>query len=231
MSEELKIEPVAGPKTGRTPKERKPLKPSTTKRTGPSPSKASSPERIKLWIALTSLVAAIAVGVVSVYQSYLQTARLQDVTVAIRDTEDIRSALQKPLEGVWHYKLVFSRFFGQDSTYVGMGTAIFLWEPPKRQYQVYIGYSISKEWSQEKLVTAFLTGTVQADEMGWPQQEFEMPMQYLERTGVGEFASPLAPGFTFTGGKYKKSADGKRAEQVFAHYQNRRSTGEMILYK
>jgi hypothetical protein len=186
-------------------------------------------ERTKLWIAITSIAAAFVVGVFSLFQFYIQSQRVQTVSAAIRDTEDIRAALQKPLEGVWQYRLAFSRYFGRDSRYISTGTAIFLWEPAKRQYQVFVGYSISKEWEKEKVVTGFLGGTLPADELGWPAPGFELAMKYLERTGTGEFASPLSVTFTFTNGEYRKSPDGKRAEQVVARYGNSRSSGRMML--
>ena len=100
-------------------------------------------ERLKLWIAVSSLAAALAVGVFSIYQSNLQSQRLRTVTVAIKDTDEIRTALQKPLEGVWQYRMVFSKYFGQDVTYIASGTAIILWDAAKQQYQVFIGYSIA----------------------------------------------------------------------------------------
>jgi hypothetical protein len=211
------------------PQNRKSLKFLSQDKTESSNNNPVTLERMKLLIAVTSLVAAIAVGVFSVYQSHLQLQRLQTVTIAVRDTEDIRAALQKPFEGVWQYKIVFSRYFGQDACYISTGTAIFLWEPTKRQYQIFIGYSISKEWQNEKVVTGFLGGTLQADELGWPPQGVEMPVKYLERTGIAEFASPLAIGFTFTKGEFKKSQDGKQAVLMVMHYENSRSLGTMTL--
>lgn len=186
-------------------------------------------ERLKLWIAVLSLAAALAVGVFSIYQSNLQSQRLRTVTVAIKDTDEIRTALQKPLEGVWQYRMVFSKYFGQDVTYIASGTTIILWDAAKQQYQVFIGYSIAKEWQHEKLVTAFVGGTLPADELGWPPDNFNLAMKYMERTGVDQFASPLAVGFTFDSGKYEKSADGKLAMQIKAHYENPRSIGEMTM--
>jgi hypothetical protein len=188
-------------------------------------------ERLKLWIALISLLAALLVGGFSIYQSRMQSQHLQTVTVAIQDTEDIRNALKKPFEGVWQYRIVFSRYFGNEATYISSGTAIILWEPAKQQYQIFIGYSISKEWEKEKLVTGFLGGNFLADGQGWPSENFEMPMRYLERTSVGEFNNPNAAGFSFTKGSYKKSPDGKQVEQIFADYGNSRSVGKMTMVR
>ena len=186
-------------------------------------------ERIKLWIGVMSLVAALSVGVFSIYQSYLQSQRLRTVTVAIKDTDEIRTALQKPLEGVWQYRLVFSKYFGEAATYNANGTAIILWDAAKQHYQIFVGYSICKEWENQKLVTAFVGGTLPADELGWPTDNFNLPMKYIERTGVGQFGSPLAVGFTFASGKYEKSPDGKLAMHIKAHYENPRSVGEMTM--
>lgn len=206
-------------------RDRKFSQPNSKTPTAPDIIESVTLERVKLWIAITSLAAAITVGVFSVYQSHLQSKRLQTVTIAIRDAEDIRLALQKPLEGIWQYRLDFSRYFGQSSVYVATGTAIFLWDPAKQRYQAFIGYSISQEYKTEKIVTAFLEGALRADELGWPSEGFEISLKYLERTAVAEFASPPAASFVFTDGRYDKSTDGKRAVRLTAHYENPRSLG------
>jgi len=179
-----------------------------------------------------TLLSSLGVSLLGIFQEHTKP-------VVINDTTELRALLQKPFEGVWNYRIDFSIFFGRNENFVSTGKAIFLWNPAAIAYDVYIGYSIHSGWSDERVIAAFLGGSMKADYTGWPSQEFEMNMQYLERvgttgTGIGGSGEPHAfdyrgtgqTSFAFTNCTYIKSKTLNRAETITAIFKGASNKGQ-----
>jgi hypothetical protein len=200
--------------------------------TGPKKPASVIVKRYELVIALASLLAALVATITSLIIQYRQVQRLDELQITIRDTNDLRESLRKPLEGLWEYKLEFAKYFGQESPYISTGKAIIIWQPTSNDYGVYIAYGVKQQWGVEEVVTGFLSGTLRTNGDGWPEEPFDLPMRYDHRTGKIGFEHVIRESFSFTGGAIQRDASKKRATQIVMTYDDKETTlGKVMLWR
>ena len=190
-------------------------------------------KRYELIIAVSSLLAVFIANVTSLIIQYQQVKRLNELQVTIRDVNDLRESLAKPLEGVWDYKLEFAKFFGdKDKPYESNGKAIIIWHSAGNYYDVYIGYGIKYQWGTEDVVTGLISGTLRTDEEGWPEQPFELPMRYDHRTGKSGFERTITETFSFSNGSVQRDNSKKKAVRIILAYDDKKTTaGQVTLWR
>jgi len=149
-------------------------------------------KRYQLLIALTTLVGALIVSGVSVYQQMANAKQLGTLSATIKDSEDLRHALLKPLEGVWDLQIDYKKFHGKNG-YQAEGKAIFIWKPDRNKYLIYVGLGASKKAETfDNSVTWFLESHINANQYGYPAETFKQEFKYIYRTGIEEFKHPTA---------------------------------------
>jgi hypothetical protein len=189
-------------------------------------------KRYELVIALISLVGALAATTTSLIIQYKQSQRLDELQVTVRDTNELRESLRKPLEGVWEYKLEFTKYFGKEEPYVSTGTAIIVWRPASNDHEVYIVYGIKPKWGVEEVVTGFISGTLRTNGDGWPEEPFEIPMRYIHRTGKVGFERVIRETFSFVKGTIQRDATRRQAVQITMLYDDNETTvGKVTLWR
>ena len=189
-------------------------------------------KRYELMIALVSLIGALTATTTSLIIQFRQGQRLAELQVTIRDTNELREALRKPLEGVWEYKLEFPKYFGQETPYISTGKAIIVWRHASSDYEVYIGYGVKQQWGAEEVVTGFLSGTLRANPDGWPDEPFALPMRYTHRTGKTGFERVVREAFSFTNGSIQRDASKKQVVQITMTYDDNVSTaGKVTMWR
>lgn len=142
---------------------------------------------VKKWefaIVSCGLIGTLITSIIGVYQGFQSNAKLGLIQVSIQDTEDIRRALAKPLEGVWDYTIKYDKFRGKQGDWEANGTAILMWLPAEERYDVYIGSSLTKtgESYGDQIITWFLKGSLKAHKSGEPKNPFEIKFIYEHRT-------------------------------------------------
>ena len=141
-------------------------------------------KRIELWVAVITLVGAIVGFGISTYKDLKENKKLQQVGLVIKDTNDLRASLRKPLEGRWTMRIDFSSYFGNPGRWYSMGDAVMSWDPSARAYEVLLGYSVNSDRdANEKVVTGVIKGRIAApDDSGWPTEPFDLTLNYVART-------------------------------------------------
>jgi hypothetical protein len=188
-------------------------------------------KRYELIIGVVSLVGALAATTTSLIIQYRQAQRLDMLQVTIRNADDLRESLRKPLEGVWDFKLEFSKFFGQEAPYISTGKAIIVWRAASNDYVVYVGYGIKQQWGTEEIVTGFASGTLRANGDGWPVEPFEIPMRYDYRTGKVGFERTIGETFSLMDGTSKRDETNKQAVRLTMKFENESTVGKVIMWR
>ncbi len=187
-------------------------------------------KRYDLIIAVISLLGVIAATTTTLIMQHRQSQRLDLLQASIRDTDELRESLRKPLEGVWEHRIEFSKYFGQNIKYNSSGKAIFVWQAANSNYAVYIGYGIKKEFGSEEVVSGFLTGTLQANKDGWPAEPFEINLRYAHRTGKGDFERVGVETFSFVkGAATPDTMNRSRAGRITLEYETTLTFGKVTI--
>ena len=78
-------------------------------------------------VPLTALTAAITlvVAFADLFASMQGYERLGNIDATIRDTEELRQALRKPLEGIWDVTVDYSKFRDVEGRWLATGEAMF----------------------------------------------------------------------------------------------------------
>ena len=87
------------------------------------------PGWINRWaVPLTAITAAITliVAFADLVASKQGYDRLGNIDATIKDTEQLRQALRKPLEGVWNYKAEYDKFRDEEGNWIATGEALSL---------------------------------------------------------------------------------------------------------
>lgn len=148
----------------------------------------ASTDWINRWaVPLTAITAAITlvVALVDLIASKQGYERLGNIDAVIKDTEQLRQALRKPLEGVWDYRADYSKFWGEDGKWLATGEAIFIWHPEAVRYEVFLGASLVDARMNAKpldLVTWRLHSNLSPGRNGQPAEPFALIFRYLGRT-------------------------------------------------
>jgi len=133
-------------------------------------------------IAITGILTLTA-AIASFTASRQNKERLGQLATTITDTDQLRDALRKPLEGVWDYSMRYDRFHEADVVFEAFGKAIFIWRPSLSKYQIFIGASLIEESSNNgQIVTWLLETDLNANQAGWPEEPFTLVCDYRGRT-------------------------------------------------
>jgi hypothetical protein len=141
--------------------------------------------------------------------------------VAVTDTQSLRRALQKPLEGVWKYKEEYTMLHGLQGRWYGSGKAIFVWKPDEHRYDVYIWASVAKEHAPSiTLLTFVLEGTLAADASGLPAPRARLPFSFAGRQATEELGEQHARDMTFTEFRIMSRKNSDEVITVCARYRS-----------
>lgn len=131
-----------------------------------------NPEVVANWVAVIAgvvvLLGNLAIALPQVVQLAKVRQQVGDASVLIRDTEQLRAALMKPLEGTWRVAGLFNKFQGADGAHHTFGYMTFTWDPAGSQYSVVYAYSAMRESGSINVATAICHGHARADVDGRP---------------------------------------------------------------
>ena len=181
---------------------------------------------------LTALTAAITlvVCVADLIASRQSFDRIGLIDATIQDTDELRDALKKPLEGVWDYEMEYTRLPDREGNWIAKGTAIFIWTPSKLRYDVYLGASLSElGGSKAQLITWNLQSSLDGDQYGWPSDKFDIIWEYKGHTSsVPEWESPGSPIARFLGLTISEKTS-QEATEIFGKYETPVTYGEFVM--
>ena len=183
-------------------------------------------EDAKFWTGLTFLTITVILTAFRIYQSHVQGKRLSMMEVVIRDTQDLRDSLCKPLEGIWSYSLEYERFHEkEEKNWRAAGKAVFIWRSATSTYDVYIGAKVTEEYKPDVLVAFFLEGTLATGRSGWPEHQPTIDAKYLARKGAEEYKDPSRDQLQYTKLDYKRDIDRKHANELTGCFETTKTKG------
>ncbi len=143
-------------------------------------------KKYQLYIAIISLLSTLLISVFGLFQMYQNSKKLGLIDIAISDTQELRKSLKKPLEGVFGYQANYDVFHGEKGPWQALGKAIFLWNPSKSSYDVFLAASLKDiESSQKDLLAWYFETEYKTDESGWPglnEDSVILKLNYVHRT-------------------------------------------------
>lgn len=115
-------------------------------------------------------------------------AMLDRFSRTVRESDQLRAAVLRPLEGQWVYTMDWEVYFDieeqagtREGEFIGEGLASFNWEHD--QYRILLGYR-NRTRAQKVLAVSVNTGTLVGDSVGIVGAGAKMRMSYLYRKGV-----------------------------------------------
>lgn len=169
-------------------------------------------------------------------QKELLTQQRTDLSAfkqAFTNLQALRTALCKPLEGLWAIRIPYARFHNNTTEEFFLnGTAIFLWRGPSapRGYDIYFGAHITRGVDREQLVAVFCQLRLSTDEGGMPTQPFQTTGRYLSRVSKDQAAAQ--PGtnleaFEYRDGNLETDSDGN-VISITLQFNSAKSSGPVI---
>lgn len=76
----------------------------------------------------------------------------------VANTSEMRDALKMPLEGLWSVSGEFTKYQGVYELHLSTGYANFIWDDHLNRYNVVYSYSVEKNYTYDKIVTAICSG-------------------------------------------------------------------------
>ncbi|MFI3197506.1 MAG: hypothetical protein QX196_04200 [Methylococcaceae bacterium] len=151
----------------------------------------------------------------SVVVNYLQfrkvSKEVNELKVVVKDTQEIRDALRKPLEGIWNVCGDFSMYHNADERHFTTGEMSFDWNPDKSIYDVLYVYGVQKVNYNDDVITCFSRGILHADYNGFISADQDITIDFVihSRTAIQEYGSPFTKAFTLNNGKQTKGTTGR----------------------
>ena len=143
----------------------------------PSNDIEKQPERWYKFLNVVYLLLLIAVAGLQLWQN----SKIEKLIIS--DEIGLYDALQRPLEGKWHYELDWKIFHGDTANkYMSYGDAFFIWDSKNFEYEILIGYRIKKldNEQNEPVVLAYMIGKLKSTQKGVPIGNIHQ-LQYLGR--------------------------------------------------
>ena len=142
---------------------------------------------IQFWAAIIAFITNIIILITQVIQVYKLKKELRDVKIVINNTEDLREALKKPLEGMWEVRGVYTKFHNDIANYNSSGYVNFCWDDLHKKYDVYYVYSVRKEHATIDLVTSICSGIAIYNESIKKNNKITMQMKIDARCSNDNF--------------------------------------------
>jgi hypothetical protein len=158
---------------------------------------------IKLVSAGVLLIAYIVVVIANIVQYRKLRRELGEVKIIVKDTNEIREALKKPLEGTWAISGEFSKYKAQQLKHYTTGHAIFSWNPKNLRYDILYMYSVRAEKQVEDVITCFCSGHASSDKNGNVKNGtlLQLNLKIDSRTAKPAYGNELTKSFTMTAEK------------------------------
>jgi hypothetical protein len=84
--------------------------------------------KIKLWTAIVTFLGVLVGFAYTGYQLLDQGRDLQRIEQNFSSLETLRTALMRPLEGLWDYEVEYIHYFGEKQRHrFAIGKAVFIW--------------------------------------------------------------------------------------------------------
>ncbi|MEM6485561.1 MAG: hypothetical protein AAF662_11330 [Pseudomonadota bacterium] len=148
--------------------------------------------KISDWHQVIAAVVTVAGGLLLVWW---QTGKASDenkellrgFTETVRNSDELRKAVLRPLEGRWIYRLKWDRYFERDADEnwipVSEGAAEIRWDGSL--YSILIGYENRDNKSGKLYSVGVSTGTLQTPPDGVPVAGNPIILRYLHRMSIG----------------------------------------------
>lgn len=176
---------------------------------------------LTLATALATFAAAI-VGFLKAHKELAEQKRLltqqrtdlNAFSQAFSNLQSLRSALSKPLEGVWNVRVPYNRFHNSTAEkYFGNGIAIFLWRgsTAPRGYDIYVGGHVTKGSQRDQIVCVFCHLRLITDENGLPSSPFQITGRYVSRVSKEPSSAQTSTdpeAFEYRNGTLETDSDG-----------------------
>lgn len=187
--------------------------------------------RHQLIIAAITTCATLLVTSVSLYQILMQQEELKTVNLTIQNSTDLRHALEKPLEGVWHYNISYSKFHNDDeNTPLSSGIAMFYWDASAKVYDSLMAYKVSEKWKpQEDEITGFYLGSSRVNDDGIPKEDFVINAEYKGRTSRREGdVAPISYQLKFNCSDMQMDPESRKAKSFVCGFGAEDTAGQLV---
>ncbi len=138
---------------------------------------------------LAPAIAIIAANVTAVILQWIQLknlrAELEGTQLVVKDSAELRTVLQRPLEGIWSLKGEFTKFQGKNSMHFSSGQLTLLWDASKEHYAATYSYSVFPAGESHPLVTAICKGHSYGDVSGRRTKSVTVTFTIESRTSKG----------------------------------------------
>ena len=184
------------------------------------------PEPLISPLELFAFATAILVLIANAIQLLRVRKEVREIKVVVKDTKEIRDALNKPLEGDWEVKGEFSKYQGQAVKHFSTGVVSFGWSPNEHRYNIKYIYSVRKARSDKDEITCFSKGTLSADYDGQLAGKTKLSINFEihSRTSTPDYKLAVSKHFSLEDGRLVKTT-AERATQIQFKYQNDETEG------
>lgn len=189
-------------------------------------------ETLPLWLKVSLGILALAAGVASVLKVLLELrkikAEMREIRVVVSDTEEMRTALRKPMEGVWKMNGTFTKYRSVASLHYTRGELHLAWVPLKGSYDALYYYSVQKPGEPNDLITCICRGTMGATQYGMlhDEQDVDIDLEIAGRSARAGYDHPHARAFLLRDGKVTRRNGGTIIQMQFA-FRNGETEGTM----
>ena len=179
-------------------------------------------------------VIAIITAILALAKNWLELRKVQrkinELSIVVKDTRDIRDALRKPLEGAWKVAGNFHRYRGLPDSHNTKGLAMLTWIPDKYMYEVFYAYTVFKNSTSLPVITAYSMGVLPAGHDGEISDgnEISIILEIEGRTALPEYGAAYQQVFKLEKGTIDRSVTGRVVSVNFV-FNNQETNGALTL--
>ena len=200
---------------------------------------------MKDWHQVLASVVTVAGGLLLVWWQTNDAVKkneeaMREFQTAVRDSDELRGAVIRPLEGRWDYAVEWDVYFNvkpdpldRSTQYFASGIADIHWR--SGFYQLLLGYEISSR-DNAKHAVSVNTGSFPAPDAGVPPRGTRMEMSYSHRLGLNEsrgedegldYSQTPENRYAYEITDYELD-DGGRVQKILARFEVDQSKGDVV---
>lgn len=191
-------------------------------------------EGLPIWLKTVLGLLALALAIVSILKVMMELrkikAEISELKVVVKDTEEMRIALRKPMEGVWKMNGTFSKYRTIVSPHYTRGELHLTWVPARTSYDALYYYSVQKPNDPNDLITCICRGSMGATQYGLLHNEndVDIDLEIAARSARAGYEYPHARSFLLRDGKVIRKNGGTVTQMQFT-FKNTETDGTITV--
>lgn len=181
-------------------------------------------DSIALWSAVAGCLANLILLITHLVQMLKLQKEMKDVKIIVNNTSELKQSLNKPFEGSWEVRGIYSRYHDIEGVFNCAGFVNFLWNDSQKKYEVYYVYSVRKQQDLSDLVTAYCKGSATCNEEGNVDKDgkIHLLMTVINRSATDQFIN-LSNTFELVSSKITKTLN--KYNEIEFSFKNIKSEG------